>query len=213
MSRRYRINGFPSRFQMKYYTLNYRALREDGFACYRTDTAELVFTLRGCCMVDVFDIGPCRHIAYLDFDMQKDVMLSYAFGSPLIGLPFTPQMRRAFSRLISPFKDLRSGHDVGLYIEKAYRNKAEKKIWNLDVILLAIVFEIAYEHGIQSFTIKPTGDRATYYRRKFGAQTLPTTATELILSIDLGVCRKNLKNIQILESGAKEHFFRIKGVA
>ena len=63
------------------------------------------------------------------------------------------------------------------------------------------------------FTIKPTGDRAAYYRRKFGAVTLPTTATELILSFDPSVCRKHIKNIQITEIGTKAHLFKIKGVA
>ena len=164
-------------------------------------------------MIDVFDVETCRPVAYLDFDMQKDILLSYVFGSPVIGLPFTPQMRRTFSKLIYPFKDLRSGHDVGLYIEKPYRNKAQKGLWNLDEILLTIAFETAYEHGIQWFTVKPTGDRAGYYRRKFGAETLPSTATELILSIDLRACRKNLKHIQIIESKGKAHLFRIKGVA
>ncbi|MBL7179097.1 MAG: hypothetical protein ABIK98_10890 [Pseudomonadota bacterium] len=196
---------------MKWHTLNYRNLSDEGFAVYQTDAVKLLFTLRGCCMIDVFDLEICRPIGYLDFDLHRDAILAHAFGSPLIGLPFTSQLRRKFGKLIFPFNDLRSGHDVGFFVKKPYRNKGEKGVWNLDEILMAIALETAREHGLVVFTIKPTGDRARYYRRKFGAETWPTTATDLILSIKLDTIRKNFKHIEIVETAGKTLFFKVQG--
>ncbi len=196
---------------MQWYTLNYRALIDQGYAVYQTDRVELIFTLRGGCMIDVFDLETRRPIAYLDFDMQSEIVLAYTFKSPVIGLPFTSQMRRTFSEVLSPFKDLRHHHEVGLYVEKPYRNKGAKGVWNLDEMLMVIAIETAFEHGIEVFTIKPTGDRALYYRRKFGAKTWPTTASELIVAIDLKACRKTLKHIELVETAGRTYFFKVKG--
>jgi len=195
---------------MKLHTLNYRALIDQGYAVYQTDRAELIFTLRGGCMIDVFDLETRLPIAYLDFDMQREIILANTFNSPVIGLPFSSQMRRTYSEVVSPFKDLRPHHEVGLYVEKPYRNKGAKGVWNLDEMLMVVAMENAFEHGIEVFTIKPTGDRALYYRRKFGAKTWPTTASELIVAIDLKARRKTLKHIEIVETADRTHFFKVK---
>jgi len=71
--------------------------------------------------------------------------------------------------------------------------------------------ETAFEHGIGVFTIKPTGDRARYYRKKFGAETFPTTGSDVILTIDLKAVRDNLKHIKLLKTGNKTDSFKIKG--
>jgi len=190
--------------------LNYRELRKEGYTVFNTDSVNLVFALRGCYMVDVFNLDPSGHVAYLDFNIKEDVMLGYAFGSPIIGLPFTNQFRKAFEKDILPFRDLRSCHDVGLFVEKAYRNKGEKRLWNLDEMLMAIALEIAFEEGFNVFIIKPTGDRTRYYRSKFYAEIWPTTLSDVILGIRLKLHRGKLKHIELQEMEGKTHLFRVK---
>ncbi|MFC1812019.1 hypothetical protein ACFL03_04960 [Thermodesulfobacteriota bacterium] len=196
---------------MSWYTLNYRELNEKGYAIYKTDSVRLAFSMRGYCMVDAFDLDTSTHVAYLDFDLKGEIMLAHAFGSPVIGLPFSNRFRKSFGKSIFPFKDLRPRHDVGLYVEEKYRNKGEKGIWNLDEIMMVIAMETAFEHGIGVFTIKPTGDRARYYRKKFGAETFPTTNSDMILTIDLKAVRNNLRHIKLLEIGNKTDSFKVKG--
>ena len=198
-------------YHTSFHILNYRKLREEGYAVFKTDSVNLIFTLRGCYMVDAFDLDSSGHVAYLDFDIKKNVMLGYAFGSPLIGLPFTNQFRKVFGKYILSFRDLRSSHSVGLFVEKAYRNKGEKGLWNLDEILMAIALETAFEEYVEVFTINPTGDTTPYYRSKFHAEIHPTTESDVILGINLRSVRKKLKHIELQEMEGKTHFFRVKG--
>jgi hypothetical protein len=189
--------------------LNYRELREAGWAVLKTDSMSLVFTLRDSYMIDVFDLDSSGHVAYLDFDVRKRIMLGDAFGSPAIGLPFTNQFRKAFGKDILPFNDLRCLHHVGFFVERAYRNKGKKRLWNMDEILMAIALEIAFEEGVEMFIIKPTGDRSRYYRNKFCARIHPTTESDVILEINLRWVRKKLKHIELQEIKGKTHFFRV----
>jgi hypothetical protein len=189
--------------------LNYRKLREAGWAVLKTDSVNLIFTLRDCYMLDVFDLDSSAHVAYLDFDIKKKIMLGDAFGSPAIGLPFTNQFRKTFGKDIFPFKELRSHHIVGFFVERAYRNKGEKRIWNIDEVLMAIALEIAFEEGVEMFIIKPTGDRSRYYRNKFYASIHPTTESDVILEINLRQVRKKLKHIKLHEIKGKTHRFRV----
>lgn len=198
---------------MQFLTLNYRDLIENGCTRLQTRGPRLIFSLRGRCMVDVFDLEVCRHIGYLDFDMQRDILLAHAFGSPVIGLPFTRQMRHTFGRLVSPFKDIRAGHDVGFFIEPAYRNKGEKGIWNLDETMMAVALETAGEHGVKEFTIKPTNDRTRYYRKKFGALVLAKPGSDLTLVVDTNVYRRHLRHIRFSRGGGKTILFEINGEA
>ena len=161
-------------------------------------------------MIDVFDLKTCLHVAYLDFDMQREIILAHVFGSPVIGLPFTVRMRQAFGQILLPFEDLRSSHDVGLYVQKPYRNQGAQGIWNLDEILMAVAMETAIEHGVPVFTVKPTGDRARYYRSKFGAKTWPTTASESIVAIDLKAGMPKLQHIEFVEINGQTHFFKVQ---
>jgi hypothetical protein len=189
--------------------LNYRELREAGWAVLKTDSMSLVFTLRDSYMIDVFDLDSSGHVAYLDFDVRKRIMLGDAFGSPAIGLPFTNQFRKAFGKDILPFNDLRCLHHVGFFVERAYRNKGKKRLWNMDEVLMAIALEIAFEEGVEMFIIKPTGDRSRYYRNKFCARIHPTTESDVILEINLRWVRKKLKHIELQEIKGKTHFFRV----
>ena len=201
------MNRFPTRFHV----LNFQELGNRGCAVYKTHAANLVFTLRGGYMIDAFDLETLAHVAYLDFDITRKIILGHAFGSPLIGLPFSNPFRKTFGKEILPFKDLRSDHDVGLFVERAYRNKGEKRFWNLDAILMTIAMETAFEKGVEVFTIKPTGDRARYYRSKFYARICPTTDSTVILGIDLGSVRSKLKCIELQEAGGKTVFLKVKG--
>lgn len=198
-------------FHTPFYVLNFQQLRKQGFAVFKTDAVNLVFTLRGGYMVDVFDLDSAAHSGYIDFDIAANIMLAHAFGSPVIGLPFSNDFRKAVGKDILPFEDLRRGHDVGFYVEKAYRNKEEKHLWNLDVILMAIAIETAFEEGVEIFTVKPTGDRARYYRSKFFADIRPTTKSDFILDIHLSSVRKKLKHIELQEAEGKAVSFRVKG--
>jgi hypothetical protein len=199
------MNHYPT----SRHILDYRELREAGWAVLKTDSVDLIFTLRDCYMLDVFDFDSSLHIAYLDFDVKKKIMLGDAFGSPAIGLPFTNQLRKTFGKDILPFKELRSLHNVGFFIERAYRNKGKKGVWNMDEVLMAIALEIAFEEGVKIFIIKPTGDRSRYYRSKFYAKIQPTTESDVILGIDLRSARKKLKHVEHLEIKGKAHSFRV----
>ncbi len=198
-----------SNYHTSCHILNYRELREAGWAVLKTDSVNLIFTLRDCYMLDVFDLDSSAHVAYLDFDIKKKIMLGDAFGSPAIGLPFTNQFRKIFGKDILPFKELRSFHNVGFFVERAYRNKGKKGLWNMDEVLMAIALEIAFEEGVEIFIIKPTGDRSRYYRNKFYAEIHPTTESDVILGIDLRSARKKLKHTELQEIKGKTHFFRV----
>jgi hypothetical protein len=160
-------------------------------------------------MLDVFDLDSSAQVAYLDFDFNKLIMLGDAFGSPAIGLPFSNQFRKTFGKDIFPFDELRSRHHVGFFVERPYRNKGKKGLWNMDEVLMAIALEIAFEEGVEIFIIKPTGDRSRYYCKKFGAEIQPTTESDVILGINLIRVRNQLKHIELQEIDGKVHFFKV----
>jgi hypothetical protein len=146
-------------------------------------------------MIDVFDCHDWRHIAFLDFDLQREIHLDSAFGSPLIGLPFSADLGRTMGVSLRPFDDLRQHHHYGFFVQSDYRNQGRKGVWNLDELMMAIALTYAEAHHLQWFHIKPTGDTAGYYRRKYGATRLPTTTADNISSIRLGPGRKPLPHI------------------
>ena len=196
----------------KWHIFNFRELKQEGFSVYSTASADLVFTLRGNCMIDVFDLKTSGQIAYLDFDPSHTPMLASAFRSPLIGLPFSAQFRKRFEPDLLPFKDLRSMHEVGFFVEIEFRNRGNKGIWNLDELMMAIAFETAFETEILDFTIKPTGDTTGYYKKKFNAKASHPSRSDLILTVHLKTDRKTLLHIRIIEKGRETVFFRVKGV-
>ena len=196
----------------EWHTFYYRDLKQVGFAVHSTESADLVFTLRGNCLIDVFDQSSLKQVAYLDFDTSKSIMLESAFRSPLVGLPFSTSFRKRFETDLLPLKDLRSKHTVGFFVDIDYRNKGEKKIWNLDEIMMAIAFETAFENKIQNFTIKPTGDTAPYYRKKFHAKICRQIRNGLTMTVHLETVRKTLKHVRMIEKEGKTVFFKVKGV-
>ena len=196
----------------EWHTFYYRDLKQVGFAVHSTESADLVFTLRGNCLIDVFDQSSLKQVAYLDFDTSKSIMLESAFRSPLVGLPFSTSFRKRFETDLLPLKDLRSKHTVGFFVDIDYRNKGEKKIWNLDEIMMAIAFETAFENKIQNFTIKPTGDTAPYYRKKFHAKICRQIRSGLTMTVHLETVRKTLKHVRMIEKEGKTVFFKVKGV-
>ena len=163
-------------------------------------------------MIDVFDLETLKQIAYLDFDPSQPTMLASAFRSPLIGLPFSVQFRKRFEAHLLPLKDLRCEHEVGFLVDIEYRNKGRKEIWNLDELMMAIAFETAFEHNIQNFTIKPTGDTTRYYRKKFDARTGHPAGSDLIMTVNLKTVRKTLQHIRMIEKERKTVCFKVKGV-
>ncbi|MEJ2657937.1 MAG: hypothetical protein P8012_12205 [Desulfobacterales bacterium] len=191
---------------------NYLDLKNEGHALYSTALTDLVITLRGNCMIDVFDLKTSKQIAYLDFDLSHSIMLSSAFRSPLIGLPFSAQFRKRFETDFLPLKDLRLKHEVGFFVERDYRNKRDKEIWNLDELMMAVAFETAFENNIQDFTIKPTGDTAPYYYKKFNAKACHPSRGDLIMTVHLKKTRKALRHIRMIEKEGKTVFFKVKCV-
>jgi len=198
--------------ETSYHIFNYFGLRKEGYTVYSTVSVDLVFTLRGNCLIDVFDMNTLKQIAYLDFDTSKSIMLGSTFRSPLIGLPFSTSFRKRFETDLLPLKELRSKHEVGFFVHTDYRNKGKKAIWNIDEMMMAIAFEIAFEDKFQDFTIKPTGDRAPYYRKKFNAKICRQSRSDLIMTVHLKTVRKKLPHIRIIEKAGKTVFFKVKSV-
>lgn len=196
----------------QWHLFNYRDLKQAGFSVYSAASVDLVFTLRGNSLIDVFDINTLIQIAYLDFDTSKSIMLGSAFRSPLIGLPFSTLFRKRFETLLLPLKDLRSKHEVGFFVDIDYRNKGKKEVWNLDELMMAIAFETAFEDKTQDFTIKPTGDTAPYYRKKFNAKICRQPRSDLTMTVHLRTVRKTLRHIRMIEKEGKTTFFRVKGI-
>jgi len=196
-----------------YHIFNYFALRKEGYAVYSTVSVDLLFTLRGNCLIDVFDMNALKQIAYLDFDTSKSIMLGSAFRSPLIGLPFSTSFRKHFETNLMPLKDLRSKHEVGFFVNIDYRNKGKKEVWNLDEVMMVIAFETAFENQIQDFTIKPTGDTAPYYRKKFNAKICRQSKGDLTMTVHLKTTRKELKHVRVIEKAGKTVLFRVKSVS
>jgi hypothetical protein len=194
-----------------WHKFNYFGLKNEGYAAYSAASVNLVFTLRGNCMIDVFDLKTYKQIAYLDFDLSKSIILTTAFRSPLIGLPFSAQFRKRFETDLLPFKDLRSEHEFGFLVDIEYRNKGIKEIWNLDELMMAIAFETAFENKIQDFTIKPTGDTSRYYHKKFNAKADHPSGGDFIMTVHLKTVRKTLQHIRLIEKEGKTVFFRVKG--
>jgi hypothetical protein len=195
-----------------WHIFNFRDLKQQGVSVYSTAPADLVFTLRGICMIDVFDLKILKPVAYLDFDLSHSPMLASAFRSPLIGLPFSVPFRKRFETDLLPLKDLRASHEVGFFVENEYRNKGNKGIWNLDELMMAIAFETAFENKIHEFTIKPTGDTAPYYRKKFSGKESHPSRSDLIITVHLNTVRKTLQHIRVIEKEGMTVFFRVKGV-
>lgn len=190
---------------------NFQDLIQTGCSAYSTGSVDLVFTLRGNCLIDVFDLKTFKQIAYLDFDTSKSIMLASAFRSPFIGLPFSTSFRKRFETELLPLKDLRSKHEVGFFVDIDYRNKGKKEIWNLDELMMAIAFETAFERHIQYFTIKPTGDTKRYYRKKFHAEICHESKTDSIMIVHLKTVRNMFQHIRRIEKEGKTEFFSVKG--
>ena len=199
--------------ETSYHILNYFGLRKEGYTVYSVVSVDLVFTLRGKCLIDVFDMNTLKQIAYLDFDTSKSIMLGSAFRSPLIGLPFSTSFRKYFETDLLPLKDLRSKHEVGFFVDIDYRNKGKNEIWNLDEVMMVIAFETAFEDQIQDFTIKPAGDTEPYYRKKFNAKICRQSRGDLTMSVHLTTTRKELKHVRVIEKAGKTVLFRVKSVS
>jgi len=175
-----------------------------------TEETELLVAFRGTGMIDVFDLRNWGHIAFLDFDIQQEIHLNSACGSPLIGLPFSVALRQTQGVSLHRFDDLRRNHHYGFFVETDYRNKGRIGIWNLDELMLAIALAYAEDNHLPWFHIKPTGDTAAYYRRKYDAARLPTTATDKISSIRLGTGRKPLPHVRFVKSAGRTHYIDVQ---
>ena len=156
------------------FRFEYARLAEKGFAELAGPSIDLMVTLRGTGMLDVFDRTGWRHAAFLDFDLQRAIHLDTAFGSPFIGLPFTAGLRQTCGIALEGFADLRRRHHYGFFIHPAYRNKGLKHVWNLDELMMAVALSHAENSGLLWFTVRPTGDTTPYYIRKYAAVRRPT---------------------------------------
>ena len=187
------------------YRFDYAGLIANGFARFTPAGADLLVTFRGTGMVDVFDCRGRQPAAFLDFDLERAVHLDSAFASPFIGLPFSAVLRRAHSACLEGTAALRRQHHYGFHVERAYRNRGVKGIWNLDELMMAVALAYAENSGRAWFEVRPTGDTAPYYVRKYAAVRRPTNAAGTVLSIPLGKARKPLPHVRrIAEAGRIE---------
>jgi hypothetical protein len=187
---------YPDKNLQDWFCFDFLKLLNDGFIICRNFPVDMLITIRGMCMVDVFDMNDFQHIAFLDFDLSRPAALDSAFISPLIGLPFNPIVHRTLGRTLTPFKDLRSNHHVGFFVSQDYRNRGTKGLWNLDELIMAIALEAAFVLGRKLFTIKPTADKLTYYRKKYGARILTSNENYQIIGIDIEAARAHMRHIE-----------------
>jgi hypothetical protein len=176
--------------------LDFLKLVSNGFAICGGFPVNVLITIRGMCMVDVFEMNDFQHVAFLDFDLSRPAALDSAFVSPFIGLPFNAIVHRTLGRALTPFDDLRKNHHVGFYVSPDYRNRGAKGLWNLDELMMAIALETAYVLGQRLFTIKPTADKLAYYRKKYGARVLTTNETDKIIGLDIETARRYMRHIE-----------------
>jgi len=189
--------------------LGYGRLQENGFTELTPVGMSLVVTFRGAGMIDVFDAHGWWHVAFLDFDLQRKIHLDSAFGSPDIGLPFASALKREKGIELHRFDDLRGRHHYGFFVAEDYRNGGRKGLWNLDELMMGIALEYADTRHIDWFHIKPTGDTAPYYRRKYGAMCLPTTSTDKVASIPLGPNRQPLPHVQPVRADGQTRYLAV----
>lgn len=178
-----------------WFCLDFLKLLNDGFAICPNLPVNVLITIRGMCMVDVFDMSDFQHAAFLDFDLSRPAALDSAFESPFIGLPFNAAVHRNLGRTLTPFEDLRQSHHVGFFVLPDYRNRGQKNLWNLDELMMAIALETAFVMGKHMFTIKPTADKLAYYRNKYGAKVLVTNSTDKLIGIDIESARRFMQHI------------------
>ena len=164
-------------------------------------------------MVDVFHARRFTHIGYLDCSLTAKSMLDSAFGCPMTGLPFANGFRRAFPAWVSAFDDLRGRHSVGFFIERPFRNRGGRGVWNLDVVLMVLAMETARTHGQPVFTVRPTGDRVRYYRRKFAAEMVRHAGNQTRQAIDWQRRRKTMSRVQLIEASGRTVRIRVKATA
>jgi len=194
----------------KAFRIDYDHLAQEGFADLESPGIELLLTFRGTGMIDVFDSRDWRHVAFLDFDLQREIHLDSAFGSPLIGLPFSAALKKEKGISLNRFDDLRQIHRYGFFVTDAFRNDGSRGVWNLDELMMAVALAYAEEHGASWFRIKPTGDTAPYYRRKYGAMRLPTTSADRIASIRLGPKRPPLPHVRFVKAGGRTRYLEVE---
>jgi len=194
--------NFSNKTPQDWDCLDFLKLVSDGFAICENFPVNVLITIRGMCMVDVFEMNDFQHVAFLDFDLSRAAALDSAFVSPFIGLPFNAIVHRSLGRTLTPFGDLRKNHHVGFFVSPDYRNRGAKGLWNLDELMMAIALETAYVLGQRLFTIKPTADKLAYYRKKYGARVLTTNETGKIIGIDIETARQYMRHIEyILNEG------------
>jgi hypothetical protein len=99
--------NFSNKNSQDWVCLDFLKLVNDGFAICRDFPVKVLITIRGMCMVDVFDMNDFQHAAFLDFDLSRPAALDSAFVSPFIGLPFNAIVHRTLGRTLTPFDDLR----------------------------------------------------------------------------------------------------------
>ena len=187
------------------YRFDYAGLAQDGFAWFSPGTADLLVAFRGTGMIDVFDCRSRQPAAFLDFDLERAIHLDSAFVSPLIGLPFSAALKRAHSACLENTAALRLRHHYGFHVEAPYRNRGATGMWNLDELMMAVALAFAESAGLDWFEVRPTGDTAPYYRRKFAAVRRPTGAAETVLSIPLGKARKPLPHVRRIGEAGRIH--------
>jgi hypothetical protein len=188
--------NYSDKNQQDWFCLDFLKLVNDGFAICPDFSVKLLITIRGMCMVDVFDMNEFQHVAFLDFDLSRPAALDSAFASPFIGLPFNAIVHRTLGRTLTPFDDLRKNHHVGFFVSPAYRNRGAKGLWNLDELMVAIALEAVFVLGRRLFTIKPTADKLAYYRKKYGARVLTTKENDKIIGIDIENARQYMRHIE-----------------
>ena len=76
---------------------------------------------------------------------------------------------------------------------------------------MTIAFEIAFENKIKDFTIKPTGDTAQYYRKKFNAKASYPSGSDLVMTVHLKTVRTILPHIRVIEKEGTAVLFKVKG--
>jgi hypothetical protein len=204
---------------------NISELLGKGYTDYKTSSGEFLFILRQedrqgdqsrSYLLNVFDKNYPQEmsIAQLYFSFSSKYQMAILNSNDKSGFKgsFTKESLLLSVLEGNGFRSLdwdkywRSQPSEGFWIKEGYRNKRDRRVWNLDRLLMATALTIVSKQGAELFWIKSINRRMNYYHDKFGAK-----GDSDALRIDLNELKHNplFDHVKEVENGNGEHIFEV----